>query len=150
VPCTHCSFTPCQYRRVQFHVNEKALRRWAKERLRLATRGPELDAHFQYEGTTCTDLGRPLRFEYRGTLGSREEGYPIRAMECVPTDDGYRHMCKYIEDPVSLMQAIATEKPAIGQALHHAVSAARPESFAGCYCDADARAHKWGLVLETI
>jgi hypothetical protein len=150
VPCTHCTFSPCQYRRVQLRVNEKALRRWATERLRLVPRGPELDARFQYEGTTCTDLGRPLRFEYRVTLGGSDEGYPIRAMECVPTDDGYKHMCKYIEDPVSLMQAIATEKPTIGQALHHAVSAARPESFAGCYCDAEARAHKWGLVLETI
>jgi hypothetical protein len=59
-------------------------------------------------------------------------------------------MCKYIEAPVDLMQAIATEKAMLGQPLHYAVSAPRPESFAGCYCDAEARAHKWGLVFETI
>jgi hypothetical protein len=150
VPCTHCSFTPCQYRRVQFRVNPKALRRWSGERLRLTARGDEMVARFQYEGTTCTNLGRPLRFEYRVTLGPREEGYPIRAMECTPADEGYKHMCKYIEAPVDLMQAIATEKAMLGQPLHYAVSAPRPESFAGCYCDAEARAHKWGLVFETI
>ena len=48
------------------------------------------------------------------------------------------------------MQAIATEKTMLGQPLHYAVSSPRPESFAGCYCDKDARAHKWGLVFETI
>ena len=150
VPCTHCTFTPCQYRRVQLRVNPKALRRWASERLRLATTVDGFEARFQYEGTTCTNLGRPLRFEYRVTLGGRAEGYPIRTMECLPTDDGYKHMCKYVEDPVTVMEAIATEKAMVGQPLHYAVSAARPESFAGCYCDAEARAHKWGLVFETI
>ena len=37
-----------------------------------------VDALFRYEGTTCTNMGRPLRFDYRVTLGPREEGYPIR------------------------------------------------------------------------
>jgi len=26
----------------------------------------------------------------------------------------------------------------------------RPSSPAGCYCEAESRQHKWGLVLETI
>jgi hypothetical protein len=150
VPCTHCSYTPCQFRRVQLRVNPKALRRWAAERLRLAPRADGMDATFQYEGTTCTNLGRPLRFKYRVKLGARDEGYPVESMECVPADDGYKHMCEYTRDPVGLRQAIATEKPMLGRPLHYAVSAARAESFAGCYCEADARAHKWGLVLETI
>jgi hypothetical protein len=150
VPCTHCTFTPCQYRRVQLRVNPKALRRWAAERLRLVATDDGFEARFQYEGTTCTNLGRPLRFEYRVALGPREDGYPIRSMECIPADDGHKHMCKYIEDPVTLMQAIGTEKPMLGQPLHYAVSTPRPESFAGCYCDSDARTHKWGLVFETI
>jgi hypothetical protein len=135
---------------VQLRVNQKALRRWAAERLRIASVDDGIEARFHYEGTTCTNLGRPLRFEYRVLLGPGSQGYPIRAMECRPTDEGYKHMCKYIEDPVSLMEAMATEKPMIGQPLHYAVSAPRPESFAGCYCDADARRHKWGLVFETI
>jgi hypothetical protein len=151
VPCTHCTFTPCQYRRVQFRVNTKALRRWAAERLRISRRADgAIEARFQYEGTTCTNLGRPLRFEYRVTLGPRQQGYPIEAMDCSPTDEGYKHMCRYIEDPVELMQAIAMEKPMLGQPLHYAVSAPRPESFAGCHCVEDSRAHKWGLVFETI
>ena len=50
-----------------------------------------------------------LAHAVRVTLGPREQGYPIRAMECVPADEGYKHMCAYISGPVDLMQAIATE-----------------------------------------
>jgi len=146
VPCTHCSYTPCQFRRVQFRVNLKALRRWAAERLQVVNREDGVDATFRYEGTTCTNLGRPLRFDYRVSLGPWDQGYPIRAMECVPADEGYKHMCAYISGPVDLMQAIATEKQMLGHPLHYAVSASRPESFAGCYCEGDGAMWRLGRI----
>ena len=150
VPCTHCGFTPCQFRRVPYRVNQKALAKWGAERLQLTAHADgAIDARFRYEGTTCNNLGRPLRFDYTVTLGPREHGYPIREQCCTPADEGYRHMCRYIETPDAIMQAIA-EKPMLGRPLHEAVAAPRPDFAAGCYCDAEARAHKWGLVLETI
>ena len=151
VPCTHCSYTPCQFRRVQYRVNQKALRRWSAERL-LLTRCADgnTEARFRYEGTTCSNLGRPLRFDYHVKLGPRAQGYPILCQHCEPADDGYQHMCRYLEDPGALMDAIANEKTMLGRPLHEAVAAPSPDAVAGCYCDPEARAHKWALVFETI
>jgi hypothetical protein len=151
VPCTHCSYTPCQFRRVQYRVNQKALRRWSAERLAL-TRCADgcTEACFRYEGTTCTNLGRPLRFEYRVKLGPRAQGYPVLTQECAPADEGYRAMCGYFEDPEGLMDAIINDKAMIGRPLHEVVAAPSPDAVAGCYCDAGAREHKWALVFETI
>jgi hypothetical protein len=151
VPCTNCTFSPCQYRRVQYRVNRKALTRWAADRLKLERQADgTIDARFRYEGTTCTNLGYPLRFDYAVKLGSRDQAYPILSQTCTPADEGYRHMCRYQEQPVELMQAIAGEASFVGRPLHEAVAAPRPEVGAGCYCDEESRAHKWGLVFETI
>jgi len=151
IPCENCSYTPCQFRRVQYRVNRKALARWAAERLQLTPRDDgTIDAVFRYEGVTCTNLGYPLRFDYTVKLGRRDEGYPIREQHCAPVDEGYQRMCTYQEFPAELMQSIATEKPLLGQPLHAALAWPRPECAAGCYCEPDARAHKWGLVFETI
>ena len=67
-----------------------------------------LDAIFHFEGTTCTNMGRPLSFDYAVKLGPREQGYPIRDQRCVPAagDTGHTLMCQYLENPERLMTAI--------------------------------------------
>ena len=95
-----------------------------------------IDAVFRYEGTTCTNMGRALRFDYRVTVG--------------PRDEGYASMCRYLSDPEELMASIAGERPLAGQPLDDVIRWARPSSPAGCYCEPASRQHKWGLVLETI
>jgi hypothetical protein len=167
-PCENCSFGPCQYRRAPYRrsaaaspasagaaykTSEKALRRWSRERLTL---DPQADgrvkATFRYDGTTCTNMGRPLQFHYHVTLGRREDGYPILEQSCgpAPGDEGYRAMCRYISDGEPLMAAIAAERPLQGRPLDDVVRWTRPSSPAGCYCEPYSRQHKWGLVLETI
>ncbi len=177
VPCERCSFGPCQYRRApyrkaprtageqtqlrlpaidrnaQYRTSRKALERWAEERLTLRTETDgSVDAVFRYDGTTCTNMGRPLAFLYRVKLGPRAEGYPIREQKCSPAegDDGYTCMCRYIESAEALMAAIEKEKPLIGERLNAVLEWTREPSAAGCYCDAPSRDHKWGIVLETI
>ncbi len=177
IPCENCSFGPCQYRRApyrraaqpfgeqlpvrapaldrnaQYSVNRKALKRWAEERLSIAEWDDgSLEAVFRYDGTTCTNMGRPLTFHYRVKLGPRAEGYPIREQRCVPAvgDTGHTHMCRYIEDPVGLMDAIESERPLNGERLDAVLSWQRAPSVAGCFCESSSRVHKWGLVLETI
>jgi hypothetical protein len=177
IPCESCSFGPCQYRRApyrraprgcaeqvtarrpvldenaQYSVNRKALRRWAVERLSMdVNQDGSLDAVFRYDGTTCTNMGRPLTFHYTVKLGSRAEGYPIREQRCVPAPDdtGYTYMCQYIEDPDRLMTAIAREKPLRGERLNSVLSWRHEANGAGCFCEAASRDHKWALVLETI
>lgn len=173
VPCENCSFAACQYRRVPYGravavaarpaapdieptgygTSQRALRRWAAERLTLApAAGGGIDAVFRYDGTTCSNMGRSLAFQYRVTLGPRDEGYPIRAQSCVPADgdDGYEAMCEYIRDGSRLMTAIAGDAPLAGRPLGDVLSWQRPALGPGCYCEADSRAHKWGVVLETV
>jgi hypothetical protein len=164
-PCENCSFTPCQYRRAPYRraqapggdtgysVSLKALKRWSEERLTMTKRDDgTIDAVFRYEGTTCTNTGRPLKFDYRVTVGPRDEGYPIREQRCEPAagDEGYTAMCRYLSDPVDLMASIERERPLAGQPLDEVIRWARPASPAGCYCEPASRQHKWGLVLETI
>ncbi len=165
-PCENCSLPSCQFRRVPYRrtpapagagpsykVNAKALQRWANDRLVL-TRRPDgaIHARFLYEGTTCTNMGRPLAFVYDVTLGPREQGYPILDQRCTPRggDTGNRAMCAYISAGPPLLETIAGETPLSGQPLATVLSWQRPVAPAACYCDPPSRLHKWGLVLETI
>lgn len=177
IPCESCSFGPCQYRRApyrraprtfgervptrqpvldagaRYSVNRKALARWAGERLSIrAAEDGSLDAVFRYEGTTCTNMGRPLAFDYSVKLGSREEGYPIREQRCAPAlgDTGHTYMCQYLADAEILMSAIDQEKPLNSKRLNEVLDWHPPISAAGCFCDSASRARKWALVLETI
>jgi hypothetical protein len=178
IPCQNCSYRSCVYRRTpyvratrtplaeapapaepgldlnaRYNVSSKALRRWASDRLRLTPRSDGgVDALFRYEGTTCSNMGRPLAFEYRVTLGPRLEHYPIRAQSCTPApnDDGHRYMCSYVENPQRIMGSIASESPLQGKELDEALKWERPQFGAGCFCEPASREHKWGLVFETI
>ena len=137
----------------QYSVNRKALQRWSQERLRIQTNlDGSRDAVFRYEGTTCTNMGRSLTFDYHVKLGPRSEGYPIWEQRCTPAagDTGHTKMCQYLENPVGLMTAIEGEKPLSGERLNAVLSWGRKPSVAGCYCESSSRDHKWGLVLETI
>jgi hypothetical protein len=136
-----------------YTVNVKALQRWAAERLTLEpAAGGATRARFRYDGTTCTNLGRPLTFLYDVTLGPPEDGHTIREQTCAPAagDTGHRGMCQFLANREALMAAIGGEKPLLGMPLERALTWHRAATGAGCYCDADSREHKWGLVLETI
>jgi hypothetical protein len=175
VPCENCSYAGCQFRRVPYGraaarggaprggkatrttpvygTSTKALKRWADERLTLRTSGDgTVDALFRYEGTTCSNMGRRLAFDYRVALGPRDAGYPIQSQSCTPADgdDGYASMCEYLREGRALIDQIAREAPLVGRPLDEVLSWKRPAIGPGCYCERDARLHKWGLVLETI
>ena len=180
-PCENCSFIPCQYRRAAYRrtrasavselplksvrsdsaltgnaaysIGVKALQRWRQERLSLREREDgRIVAVFRYDGTTCTNMGRPLQFHYHVTLGPRESGFPILEQSCAPApgDEGHTSMCRYISDREQLMATIAVERPLHGRPLDDVIRWTRASSPAGCYCEAESREHKWGLVLETI
>ena len=175
VPCENCSFAGCQFRRVPYKrggsgrsggarpaapratpaygLSTKALRRWAADRLSISRADDGcIHAVFRYEGTTCSNMGRPLLFHYRVTLGRREDGYPIREQICTPApgDTGHEAMCEYLRQGEALIQTIARENPLLGRPLDDVLSWQRPAIGPGCYCELEARQHKWGLVLETI
>ncbi len=163
--CAGCAMPRCAFRRApyrrhalldpeaQYLVNPKALRRWSQERLRLQPLpGGAWLATFKYEGTTCSNLGRPLEFDYSVTLGPRAGGYRIVDQSCAPAekDAGHRFMCEYLRRGDTLTAEVAQEKPLLGRPLNDVLSWRRQSSPAGCYCDPERANHKWGLVLETI
>ena len=166
IPCENCSFSPCRYRRASYRhavpaaaaapgytVNPRALRKWAQERVSLVPHEDgTLTATFRFDGTTCSNLGRPLAFDYAVTLGRAEEGSRILEASCrpAPGDEGHRLMCEYLRGAAPLMQAIAAEKPLLGRPLDDVLEWPREAAAAGCHCDAPSRAHKWGLALEAI
>jgi hypothetical protein len=179
VPCDSCALRNCAFRRrpyrrattasgidtgtsipgrrepshPRYSVNRKALARWAAERLELVAHSDgTIDATFRYDGTTCSNMGQALAFQYEITLGPREDGYPVRHHRSIPVagDTGHRFMCRYLTHGDGLLQSIAAERPFDGRRLDDVLVWERPQAPAGCYCDIDSRQHKWGLVLETI
>jgi hypothetical protein len=174
VPCTGCSFSPCNYRRAPYRhapvttevapapapapatnytVSAKALQKWARERVTIAREDDgSLNACFRFDGTTCSNMGEPLAFDYRLSLGPAEGGYTILRSDCrpAPHDEGHRAMCAYLNDAEALMDAIAAETPAPGRPLAEALADAGIGTTSGCHCTAENRAHKWRLALEAI
>jgi len=174
VPCERCACTPCAYRRApqrqslvhlegapaprpaasRAHtLNPRALRKWADERTRL---DPQPDgttvATFRFDGTTCSNMGRPLAFDYRVKISPPERGRVILEAQCQPSagDAGHQQMCAFIADANGLQTAIESEKPLLGRPLEAVLEWQRMPAPAGCLCDAASRAHKWGLALEVI
>jgi hypothetical protein len=140
-------------RNAKYTVNLRALQKWSRERLRLEILPDGLiEAHFLYEGTTCTNLGRALEFDYWVKLGPAQDDYEILETSCAPTpgDTGHTQQCAYLTDADALMASVATEKPLLGRPLNAVLSWGRAQNPSGCFCDLDRRQHKWGLVFEVI
>jgi len=137
----------------RYSINPRVLRKWSHERLQLRTlEDRSVEARFRYEGTTCSNLGRPLAYDHLIKLDGPEDGYRIRETACAPApgDTGHAAMCEYINNGEKLTAAIVRECPLVGRPLNEVLMWKRPFSPAACYCDAESRMHKWGLVLEVI
>ncbi len=137
----------------RYSVSTKALAKWADERLEITSdANGAIRACFRFEGSTCSNLGHPLAFNYTVILGSPDEGYPILSTRCEPAEDdtGHTKMCAYLNNAEATMSRIADSPPVIGKSLDAVLNWEREPRQTGCYCDKGSRAHKWGLVLETI
>ena len=137
----------------RYSVNPRALKKWSQERLQMdiAADG-SINAVFRYEGTTCSNLGRSILYDYRVRLRPRSELYRIAEIGCAPSegDTGHTYMCEYLKNSDAFMAEVAGEKPLLNKPLNDVLSWKRANSPAGCYCDAASREHKWGMVLEVI
>jgi hypothetical protein len=137
----------------RYSVNPRALRKWSQERLRLefAADGGVV-ARFRYDGTTCSNQGRPLAYDYTIRLEAPASRYTITSASCQPApgDTGHAAQCAYLTAGAELMRHVAAEQPLLGQPLDAVLAWSRPTNPAGCYCEAGSRAHKWGLVLEVL
>lgn len=176
VPCENCSLQACPYRRVpykrmpehpkkttapklndhqqrKYSVNPRALEKWANERLTFNDLSDEkIVANFRFEGTTCSNMGRSLEFDYTIILGPVAEELKILETHCKPSegDTGHTSMCQYLKSPEALMTDIENEIPLIGKPLEHIFEWKFSSNPSGCYCTPSAREHKWALVLQVL
>jgi hypothetical protein len=137
----------------KYTVSVQALDKWSQGRLQLQENvDGSIEATFSYEGTTCSNLGRPLEFVYHIKLGSAERGYRVEHAECVPspTNDGHKYMCEYLDKGESFVKTIAEERPLLGKRLDDVLAWKRHFHPSGCFCEETSRRHKWGLVFEVL
>ena len=137
----------------RYSLNARALRKWAQERLQLQFLDDgAVRARFQYEGTTCSNMGQPLSYNYEIKLAPPTERYRVLEARCAPTagDMGHTLMCAYLTDAEAFTRGMTDEQPLLGQPLNDVFAWQRAYSPSGCYCDATGRAHKWGLVYEVL
>jgi hypothetical protein len=150
---TRLAGVPPLTRGARYSVSPEVLGRWSQQRLRLRVLGDgSVEAKFRYDGTTCSNMGRPLAFDYSIRLAPPEEGYRITDLRCAPApgDEGHKYMCSYLEDPEGILRDVASGPPLLGHPLDAVLRWPRGRGVAGCYCAAPSREHKWGLVLETL
>ena len=144
---------PALNHHARYTVNTRALQKWSQERLQLKFLADHsVAAKFHYDGTTCSNLGRPLAFDYHVKLGSPEDGYRILETACAPApgDTGHKYQCEYQNNVAALMHSLTNEQPLLGKPLNDVLAWERPYDPSGCYCNLARREHKWGLVFEVI
>lgn len=140
-------------RNATYSVNARALRKWAAERVRIDAREDgAIEVVFRFDGTTCSNMGHPLSFDYKVALTGADQGYRILRASCTPTagDEGYHYTCSYRDEGDRHLETIAADQPLVGQPLDEILRWTRPSAPSGCHCTADSRLHKWGLALEVI
>lgn len=136
-----------------YSVNTRALEKWSRDLLTLdISDDGRVNARFRYEGSTCSNMGFPLAYDYEVIIDSPQNDYKILELSCapVPGDTGHTQMCSYTRNPEKLERAIKEEKPLLGQPLNDILNWERASRPSGCYCDRSSRNHKWGLVFEVI
>jgi hypothetical protein len=138
---------------VTYDYGNKALKRWHKERLTISHHeNGSIKALFQLVGSTCSNMGMPLSFDYTVALSGPSEHYTITEMQCLPTEGhhGHKSMCSYLENPGRILGALENEKPLLGKTLDQAIDWDARISPAGCVCTQGSRNHKWNIVLQTL
>jgi hypothetical protein len=137
----------------KYKTNLRALEKWSRERLQLNfLPDNSIEAKFHYAGTTCSNMGRELEYDFHVRLASPANDFQILEMNCAPAvgDTGHRFQCEFLKDAKNLTQKISDEKPLLGRPLREVFNWERAYNPAGCFCDIERREHKWGLVFEVI
>jgi hypothetical protein len=140
-------------REARYAINEKALERWAKTRLRVEPNEKGgIKAQFRYDGSTCTNAGRQLAFDYTVWLSSPGNGYRILRVTCGPAadDTGNEHTCSYLHNREKYKAGWESPPLIVGRPLDDVLGWDAPIQASGCLCNEADRNHKWRLVLETL
>lgn len=136
-----------------YAVAESTLARWSSQRLTVSEADDgHLAARFRFEGSTCTNMGLLLAFDYEFRLARDNATYRVLDATCRPAggDRGHRSMCAYVEGPEQFMSAISEPPPWIGRTLDDLLNWNPETSATACLCTRACRDHKWRLALHTL
>ena len=148
---TSPSCTAAQSHRYAFP--ERTLRKWRDQRLTMtANSETTLRATFRFDGSTCSNLGVPIAYDFCVDLERDATGYRIARSTCVPTPghQGYQSMCAYLDDAERFSTQLDQYRPLVGEYLHESLGWTAPISPAGCLCSKASQNHKWRIVYQTI
>ena len=149
-----CRRRSAERRTRRYSVSLKALQRWSQERLTLdqrddgtRRRGVPLRRHDVHQHGPAAAVSLSCEAgAARGRLSDSRAVVRARRRATRAT----RSMCRYISDREQLMASIAASGRCSASRSTTWCGGRGPPSPAGCYCEAESRQHKWGLVLETI
>ncbi|MCA9236388.1 MAG: hypothetical protein KDA44_13020 [Planctomycetales bacterium] len=138
----------------QYGFPAKTLALWRTKRLRFThNHAGNVTALFRFDGSTCTNMGLPLAFDYTVELRREDDGvHRIVRVDCQPAADrsGYQSMCAYLDNPDRFMAQLGEYRPLVGRTLDEALLWDAPTSPAGCLCSRASQDHKWRAVLHTL
>ncbi len=131
----------------------RTLERWASRRLTVTEAGDgRLHARFRFDGTTCSNMGLPLAFDFEVELARETDTHRVLACRCAPAagDTGHRSMCGYLTAPEEFMNAIQEAPVWTGRTLDELMAWAPETSLTGCLCTRASRDHKWRVFIQTL
>lgn len=161
-PCTHCALTSCAYRRKSdlpaeplhtYSYSPRVLKRWIKNYLSLEEQiDGSLKGKFTYKGSTCSNGGVKLDFEYHTDLVLKDGRYHIQETSCFPVKDnfGYKSTCPYPKQGDEILKVIGDDRPFVGEALDETLKWDPEVNPSGCMCTKTRRDHKWKMVFQTL
>ncbi len=131
-----------------YAVAERALRRWAAERLRSKPRaGGGAVYTFALTGSTCTN--RPIEVEMTVTVDADGRIDSATAAPA-PHDTGCGAMCAATAGAQRFFAESGGCDEAVGLTLHEAAFRDWQDEPSGCFCTAGNRRHKWRNVFQTL
>ena len=137
----------------KYAYGNKPLKKWLRNHLTIEHKSDgSIDALFQFEGSTCSNAGVEIKFDYKIHLSPAQDGFLIHEMHCSPTkgDDGHTFQCLYVTKGEDFTKEIEEYKPLLGQPLDDVLSWAPDIVPTGCLCGVESRNHKWKIVLQTL
>jgi len=133
-----------------YAVSEKALRRWAAERVRCQSRADGGRVYtFVMSGSTCTNMGVPLEVVMTVTVGT-DGRIESTSSEPAPGDSGCDAMCAAACDGRRFLAEAGGCEEATGLTLREAAFRDWGVEPSGCFCTAGNRRHKWRNAFQTL
>ena len=137
----------------KYAYGQKVLKKWCASHLNLEAK-PDgtVESTFHFEGSTCSNAGVEIKYDYHVYLSRPQDGYKILEMHCHPSkgDDGFSFQCQYVTHGESFLKEIDEHKPLLGQPLDDILTWEPDLVPSGCLCGTESRNHKWKIVLQSL